>query len=300
MKKLTSLFLLLLLVTASHAQLLWKISGNGLAKPSYVVGTNHLAPVTFVDSIPGLKAALDAADQVYGELDMRVMSDPAEMAKMQQAMMLPEGQSLDKLLSAEQLTRLNAFMKELMGVDMSNPMVAAQLGKMSPAALEAQFSVVMYLKKHPGFNPQQPFDGYFQQEAIKKGKPVGGLETVDFQANVLYKSGTPERQAEKLMCLVDNRDYNEDLTERMVKAFFGRDFEAIGSLLDEKMDNACDATPEEEDALIFNRNADWAKRLPAIMQEKSTFVAVGALHLPGDRGLLQLLKAAGYDVSPVK
>ncbi len=65
MKKIISLLALYLLVVAGvQAQLLWKISGNGLAKPSYVIGTYHLAPVSFADSIPGLKEALNASEQV--------------------------------------------------------------------------------------------------------------------------------------------------------------------------------------------------------------------------------------------
>ena len=70
--------------------------------------------------------------------------------------------------------------------------------------------------------------------------------------------------------------------------------------MDAKRGNSCDSTPEEDEVMIYGRNADWAKRLPAIMREKSTFLAVGAAHLPGERGLLQLLRAAGYTVEPVK
>ena len=71
MKKL--MLTLALVLTAAlnvNAQLLYKISGNGLEKPSYIIGTYHLAPVSFTDSIPGLKEALNAAEQEYGELDM--------------------------------------------------------------------------------------------------------------------------------------------------------------------------------------------------------------------------------------
>jgi len=114
-------------VAGMQAQLLYKISGNGLTKPSYIIGTYHLAPVSFADSIPGLKEAMAATEQVYGELDMTDLTSAENLQKMQTAMMLPEGTTLSKLLTAEEMARLNVVLKELMGVDMTNQMVAQQL-----------------------------------------------------------------------------------------------------------------------------------------------------------------------------
>ena len=70
--------------------------------------------------------------------------------------------------------------------------------------------------------------------------------------------------------------------------------------MDEKEHNQCDSTPEEEDQLINDRNANWIKLMPQIMKDKATFFAVGAGHLPGDKGVLTLLKNAGYTIEGVK
>ena len=61
-KLLMLLALLISFIMNANAQLLYKISGNGLTQPSYIIGTYHLAPVSFVDSIPGLKEAMDAIE----------------------------------------------------------------------------------------------------------------------------------------------------------------------------------------------------------------------------------------------
>ena len=74
--------------------------------------------------------------------------------------------------------------------------------------------------------------------------------------------------------------------------------EAVG--MDEKQQNQCDSTPEEDDQLIYSRNANWIKFMPQIMKDKPTFFAVGAGHLPGDKGVLQLLRNAGYTIEGVK
>lgn len=299
MKKLISALLLLIAATGVNAQLLWKISGNGLQKPSYIVGTYHLAPVSFADSIPGLKDALASTEQVYGEVIMADMTSPENMTKVQAAMMLPEGQTLDKLYTADEMARINALLKNILGADMTNPMIAQQLGRLTPQALQTQLGILMYLKTHTGFNPNETFDGYFQKEATTKNKAVGGLETIDFQINTLFKGMSMERQKELLLCLADNQEFNMEQTENVVKAFFAQDLEGIEKAMDAKMNNTCDGTPAEKDMLINNRNAEWIKQMPGIMKQKSTFFAVGAGHLPGDKGVLALLKKAGYTVESI-
>ncbi len=300
MKKITIAMLLFLAAIGAQAQLLWKISGNGLQKPSYIIGTYHLAPVSFTDSIKGLKDALAAAEQVYGEVVTADMTSPENLQKMQAAMMLPDGQTLDKLYTAEELTRINAALKSILGADMTNPILAQQLGKMTPQALQTQLGLLIYLKKHPRFNPNEGFDAYFQKEAAAKGKPVGGLETIDFQVNTLLKGLPMERQKELLLCLADNLDFTEEQTENVVNAFFKQDLDGIKAAMDAKLNNTCDGTPEEEERLIYGRNDNWMKQMPEIMKQKSTFFAVGAGHLPGERGLLAQLKKAGYTVEGVK
>ena len=297
-KVILTLTLVLATAVSANAQLLYKISGNGLAKPSFIIGTYHLAPVSFTDSIPGLKEALDAAEQEYGELDMVDLMSAENTQKMQAAMMLPEGQTLDKLLTTEQMARVNGLLKTLMGVDMTNPMVAQQLGKMTPQALTMQMSLLMFIKKNPDFNPQESFDDYFQQVIAKAGKPVKGFETVDFQVDALLKGSPMDRQIENLMCMVDNQEWQEEMAEEIVNAFFSQDLKAIEAALDAKLNNSCDDTPEERDRLIYNRNANWLKMMPQIMKEKSTFFAVGAAHLVGEKGVLTGLKNAGFTVEP--
>ncbi|HEY9551720.1 MAG TPA: TraB/GumN family protein [Prevotella sp.] len=300
-KTITTLLLLCTMVWGAQAQLLYKISGNGLAKPSYIIGTYHLANVNFVHSIPGLKKALKKTTQVYGELNMDDMKTPENMRKMQQATLLPQGQKLSALLTDDQLKRLNAYLLTAIGTNMSNPAVGRQIDAMLPAALSTQLVMLLYTNKFKGdFDPQHPFDTYFQTQARANHKYVGGLETLDFQMNLLYKSSPLERQIEMLMCLIDNVEFSERVAERITKAFYAQDLVELEKAVNEKLHNSCDSSPEEEDRMIYNRNADWIKKMPALMAQKPTFFAVGVAHLPGDRGVLQLLRNAGYTVKGVK
>ena len=287
-------------IVGVNAQLLYKISGNGVGKPSYIVGTYHLAPASYVDSIPGANEALASVEQVCGEVDMAEMESMAGMQKLMAAMMLPDGKSLSDILSDEEMGKLNAFMNEVMGADLNNPLIAAQLGKMTPAAIANQLQLVQYMKMTPGFNPNALIDSYFQSEAKKSDKPVIGFETIDFQISVLYTGSTIERQKEQLICMIDNQEYNQMVMEQLTKAYFSQDIDAVLAVTEEKLGTSCDSTPEEEEALIFGRNADWVEKIPAIIGDKSTLFVVGAAHLPGERGVLELLKKEGYTVEGVK
>ena len=301
MKKIMMIALLMVVaITGAKAQLLYKISGKDLKQPSYIVGTYHLAPVSFVDSIPGLRAAMTETQQVCGELDMSDMMSPDNIQKMMKAMMLPEGKTLKDYLTVEEMDKLNQLMKSLIGMDLTNPILEQQMGKMTPSAINTQLAVLMYMKHTPGFDPTNLFDGYFLKAAKEANKPVVGLETMDFQIKTLYQGKSLERQKTMLMCMVNNTAYHEQNLIALTRAFFAKDLAKMWEITKEKENNSCDSTPEEDAQLIDNRNIDWLTKLPAIMADKSTLIAVGAGHLPGDKGVLSLLRQAGYTVEAVK
>lgn len=301
MKRIALMTLVLFMATVSlKAQLLYKISGNGLTAPSYIVGTYHLAPASFADSIPGIRQAMDNCQQVYGEVSIDKMMNADSLAMIQQAMLLPEGMTLDKLLTADEMARLNTFMKGVLGMDMTNPMLAQQMGKMTPGALSTALTVASFIKKSRNLDVQNLIDQYFQKVAFAQGKSVGGLETLAFQEKVLYEGKSLDRQKELLMCQVDHADILEEMVDKITEAYFSQDLKAIKAAMDIKLNSSCDSSPEEEAALIDNRNANWLTKMPGIMAEKPTLFAVGAGHLPGDKGVLNLLRQAGYKVDPVK
>ena len=141
--------------TSANAQLLYKISGKDLKSPSYIVGTYHLAPVSFVNAIEGIPDALTNTEQVCGELDMEDMKKPESVQKMAVAMLLPHGKTLKSMLTEEEYTRLNKLLKDLTSADMSNPIVEAKFGNITPQALNTQLTLLMSLKHARGFDPTQ-------------------------------------------------------------------------------------------------------------------------------------------------
>lgn len=294
MKKIISLLLLICLVQSAHAQLLWKISGNGLEKPSYVFGTYHLSPLGIKDSIAALPQAVNETTQVYGEVVMSEMMSPAFMQSMQQQMMMPKDSTLQSLFTPEQYEEVGKVIKENMMVDI------AMLAQLKPAAITQQLAVILYMRHTPGFNPQEQLDNYFQQQAQQQGKKVGGLETVQSQIDILFNSQTLKRQAELLHCMAHDIDRTVGQVKRVIAAYEKQDLNVVLQLLAERRGDACDPLPGEMEALIDNRNKAWAEKMPAIMSEAPTLFVVGAGHLPGDNGLLNLLQQQSYTLEALK
>ena len=283
----------------TQAQILYRISGNGLESPSYIVGTYHLAPASFADSISGMSEAIENTQQVCGELDLMDAFKPENTARMMQALMLPEGTTLTSLLTEDQLERLNALLLEVLGTNLNDETYAAQVEKMTPVALSTNLTLASYMKGHPSLNPMELIDNYFQMVALQNGKPVKGFETVDFQMQTLYGAPLP-KQVDDLMCLVDHFDEAMEIANRITAAYFSQDFQQLEVILEEETEGSCAITPEEEAALLDDRNHNWIGMMPDMMAEQPTLFVVGAGHLCGEQGVLKLLEKSGYTVEGVK
>lgn len=294
MKTFIGAIIFICVALSANAQLLWKVSGNGLNEPSYIIGTHHLAPFSIMDSIAELQKALKETQQVYGELKMSEMQAPATIQKMQQAMMIVGDTTLTSLLSPEDFAIANKFCKENLMIDLS------AVSKLKPAFLLNNIAVAVYVKHIGNFNPQEQLDTFFQSQATHNGKKAEGLETPEFQFNLLFNGYSLQRQAQLLMCTLRNIDSEVESLKKLTNAYMRQDLNEMLRISEERKGNDCDPTPAEEDAMIYNRNRTWAEKLPTIMKAAPTFVAVGALHLPGEKGLLNLLKKQGYTVEAVK
>lgn len=286
-------------VTYSQAQILYRISGKGLKSPSYIVGTYHLAPSSFADSIPGMRQAVEQTNQVCGELDMMDAFKPENTAKLLKAQMLPEGTTLSSLLTAEQLERLNALLLDVMGSNLNDETFAAQMDKMTPTALSTTLSLQSYIKRTESFNPMELIDNYFQMLALQNGKAIKGFETVDFQMGILFGESL-EKQVNDLMCMVDHFEETDEMVNRITTAYFSQNLKQIEDAMEEESKVECGTTDEDEDRLINNRNSNWLEMMPSMMAEQPTLFVVGAGHLCGEKGVLKLLEKAGYTVEGVK
>lgn len=269
------------------AQILWKVEKPGNEKITYILGTHHFAPLSVLDSLTNLPEALKNSDKLYGELDMAAMTSPESMMAMQQFLMAPADSTLDKVLTPAQLDAVKAAIDPMTGGQLPLEM----LYPMKPAALSTQIAAMMSMQLFPNLNPMEGLDMTMQERAKALGKPVTGLETMDFQMQTLY--GTPiSKQAEDLMETVSDMDKEAKRAVELANSYMAHNLDAIlKAMMEEEND------PADYERLIFSRNDAWVAQLLKEMPESNLMVVVGAGHLPGERGVLEQLRKAGYTVT---
>lgn len=276
---------------SSQAQILYKVEKSGSDKVSYVLGTHHFAPVAVIDSITELNDILKGIDRLYGEIEMSKMTDPAVMMGMQQKLMAPSDSTLDKVLSAPQLDSLKTVWNDLTG----GAAPLEMMYMMKPALISTQIAALLTQKALPEINPMEGIDMTMQKRAGELGKPVGGLETLEFQTDMLYNTPINE-QAEDLMEMISDVKGEEKKAVEVSKAYLNHDIDKILQLMVE-MEKKDEAACEK---MIYSRNDNWIKQLSEEMPKESLMVVVGAAHLAGDRGVIAGLRKAGFKVTAVK
>ena len=286
-KNILILFLLLLCLTATQAQLLWKVSGNGLKHPSYLFGTHHLISIQFLDSVPGLFKAFNNCDVMVSEM---MMNNIDATAKIQQAAIMPNHVKINDLLNDDEYKLVDNELKSVLKFGLKDVSI------MNPSLILTMYEMEIY-KKLTGFKDESQSDSYFQLVAAEKGKKIIGLETVDQQIAILFNNNNLERQADILVETVQKKD---SILNEMIQLNKLYKVGKIEKLIDlsKRKGNITDMTDEEYAKLVDNRNADWMTKLPGLFKESSCFVAVGAMHLGGKKGLIKLLKKEGYKVTP--
>ncbi|MBD5298695.1 MAG: TraB/GumN family protein [Bacteroides sp.] len=287
-KSILSLFLAVSAVSAS-AQVLYKVEGNGLTQPSYVFGTHHLAPISVIEQF-GAAEPFNNSTQVVGEIDMT--QDQMQMAMaMQSHMVAPTDSTLSKVIPSDEFQTVNEQFKKwapMPGMDLT------MLEPMKPMVISTMVVVGMTREAMPDFNPEQQLDTWFQSTGKEQNKVVIPLETAEQQAEILFDTTPISYQADALVEMLKNPKKTLDQTKNLNDAYMAQDLAKMLQLSEED-----DEHPEFMMALLDKRNADWLTKLPAIFKDGSTFVAVGALHLAGDKGIIEGLRKLGYTVTPI-
>jgi hypothetical protein len=259
--------------------LLWQISGKGLAAPSYLYGTIHMiCPEDFLIS-DSIKSAFGAASKIYLEIDM---DDPSMALKTLQLAMLKEG-SLKDLMSREDYETLGRFMTD------SIKMPLALFNKMKPFTLMS----ILYTRILPCSNVAS-FEQSFVSMAGQHKKEIRGLEKLEDQFAV-FDQIPDTTEARMILDMVRDFDGQRKEFQKMVDAYKKRDLNTLAGLIEDAPD-----MKGYENLLLANRNRNWIPVMETAMKESSCFFGVGAGHLPGPEGVINLLRIAGYTVRAVE
>jgi len=262
--------------------LLWRISGKGLSRPSYLFGTMHIICADDAALSDSLKAVIAACDEVYFEINLSDMSD---MMKAIQYMYMADSKRLSDLLKPDEYARVKDYFTKH-----SSMVPFGMLERFKPLLISGLIE-----EQGLGCETTDGMELRIMKELKASNKPVNGLETAAFQAG-LFDSIPYEEQAKELVKDIDSADENKKVTQELADLYTRQDLDGIEQLSD-KDDSGMSGYM---DLLLYDRNRKWARELKKLLPGRSLLVAVGAAHLPGKEGVIELLRKEGYTVEPVK
>ena len=283
MKKLVFLFLSMIgLVSAVSSQTLenstlWKIEGNGLNSPSYLFGTIHITCDASIED--DVARALKNTDQIVMELDM---DDPNMQSQMMEYMNMANDQKISKMLSEEDFAIVDGFVSKNLGVPLT------MIDGLKPFMISASFYPKML------DCPMQSFEMELVKIAKEQQEEIYGLETVEEQMGLFDEISYEDQLADLLKSAKNGLSAEKETLKQLQDIYKTED---ITKMLAMTNDPSNGMIAGYQDQLLINRNKNWIPKIATFAKEKSTFFAVGAAHLAGDDGVINLLRKAGYKVS---
>lgn len=253
--------------------LLWEVSGKELKKPSYLYGTIHMICSKDYFLSEKTKKAFDVSDKLYLEINF---TDPNEMSQMQQLAMGKE--PLSKKLTREQLAKLDSILKKSTGMGVQ------QVDSFSLLTVLSLISMKSF-----GCADLKFYEMEFSEAAKKRNVSIYGLETVKSQFEMLENAYSND----EILKLLEESTAEE--SEQLVTAYKDENIDSMYALTtDEKF-----TSEKTKKQILDNRNVNWVKAMPELMKQNSAFFAVGAGHLGGELGVINLLRKEGYTVKPI-
>lgn len=264
--------------TDNDNSMLWKIEGNGIEKPSYLFGTIHMLCAPDFEIKEKVSKTFNSTSNLVMEVNT---TDPKEIETMQK--MMRSETTLSSRLNENERKEANDILTSQVGISLN------QAEHLSPSGL-LSIAIMSAMKCPPA--EMKFYEGEFVTLAKAQNKTIGGLETLDSQSDIIEKAysltdilGQIKIKSEYAQVLSDMAHFHKE--ENLPELY--------KTLTDKRFMNA-----NAENLMLTERNKAWVKKIPAIAKKESTFFAVGAGHLYGKNGVIELLKQQGYKVTPIK
>lgn len=286
-----ALFLTLILPLALRAQdaprnensLLWEISHPNLSSSSYLFGTIHLIGAEDFFLTQATKEAFDASDKIVFEINLEDMMNMSGQISMLTKAFMSDGMTLKKLLSPEDY--------KLVGEHFNNQGIPLLLfERIKPLFLSAM------VQGGGGLNPEEmkSYEMEFYDMAKAARKPMAGLETAEYQMS-MFDSIPYKVQATMLVEAIKASGSDSDELQKMTDMYKSQNIDGMHSAF---LDEDSELFGYEE-LLLNQRNRNWIPVMADMMRRQTVFFAVGAGHLGGPEGVVELLRREGYTLKPL-
>ena len=278
---------ILLAISTSNAQVLYRISGNSAAAPSYILATNRMVDITFIDTIPNTFKCYAECNKVITEF---AMQDYEAIAALRQAALLPDSVQLRNFYSDEQYHEIDDALRINIGMGLD------KLGRMKPSYL-AEMLRSELMKRWLHYDEDRTMETFFERVALENNTPVYGLDDVGETMYMLFDREPFHWQCEELQKVVEYPEKEVRLERQLLEMYrYGR--LADMAYLLKSPDNMTSLSYSDYQ-IYAKRNKVWVKRLTPYLKEGKAFITLNAIYLGGEDGLLAQLKAAGYRVKAV-
>ena len=277
----------LLAISTINAQVLYRISGNSAAAPSYILATNRMVDMTFLDTIPNVFKCYTNCNKVLTEF---AMQDYEAIAALRQAALLPDSVSLSNFYTSEQYQEIDEALRINLGMGLD------KLGRMKPSYLAEMYRNEL-MKKWLHYDENRSMETFFERISLQSDIPVYGLDDVGETMYMLFDREPFQWQCEELVKVIEYPEKEVRFERSLIEMYrYGRSSDMAYFV----------KSPDNQTSLSFSdykvyslRNKQWVKRLTPYLREGKAFITLNAIYLGGDEGLLAQLKAAGYRVKAV-
>ena len=264
--------------------LLWEISGKELPQKSYLYGTMHIMCKVDVQMTPRIEKAFDATESVLLELDM---DDPSMMVKMMQATFAKDGKTVSEKLGAELAAKVDTVLRA------NSPMTLPMVENLNLQTLSMQIGMFAL-----DCEMDLGYDMLFVQHAQAENKNIEGLESVELQIETLL-SQSDEESKTAIEYIVNNFDEVKSEMNKLISTYKSEDVQGLYDMTEATLEDPKYPQGNLED-FLDNRNKAWIPIIEKSIHEKPMFIAVGAAHLAGENGVINLLRKQGYTVKAVE
>ena len=269
--------------TAPASALLYKITGKGLKKASYLFGTIHLICEKNMFSPEKLKSIVDETEQVMLETDFL---DPVAMKRAQASAVLADSKTMKDYLTPEEYARVDEYFKNYLGISYDN------LKSFKPIFAT---TVVLSSPKVLGCSPPVIYDNYFAQITVARKIPLIGLEGMDAQMAAV-DSIPLEQQIKELKDAAADPEKSVTEFKSLTQTYLSQNSDKLYDMIERQMKEQ----GYSQSKMLDDRNINWIPVIEKNIAAKPSFIAVGGGHLGGKNGVVNLLRKKGYKLTPIR
>lgn len=269
------------------SSLLWEISRSDIPHSSYIFGTNHIFLSSLIDTSSVVKGIIERVQIVIPEVDM-LKTDTAGILELLRL----KPNEYYSFENDEDEKRVSEYFTEKTGLPFFAYM---QFKPILPLLTIIYLEANKVTNKSEDIDLGSGIDMYFQKEAKRLDKKIEPLEKPYEQIQILTDGLTVKEQTKMLVDYVKYPDYQTNGLEKIDSCYRSFDLDCI-----QKLEYSYYSKEKFRKLIFDDRNLKWVKILPAIINYKPSIIVVGAGHLPGKNGIIELLRAQGYSLKPVK